>query len=185
MLQDIWRDQQPRTVQPRIARARLCLPVIICVVTTVLTFFNSLAEAEYAQTAETLSQVKKVYVGSLGDKQGATALRDKLIRRLRKSHNIEVAASAAEADAVITGNGEIWVKGYISTNPKPSPYNRQAVYGGYLSVELKGKDNEILWSSRTTPGKLLWDDITQDLANQQVKKLLAALKHSHGTGHSV
>jgi hypothetical protein len=47
----------------------------------------------------------------------------------------------------------------------------------YLSVELRGKDNESLWSSRITPGKfqVLWNGVTQDLANQQVKKLLEAL----------
>jgi len=32
-------------------------------------------------------------------------------------------------------NGEILRKGYISTDPKPSPYNRQPVYEGYLIGE--------------------------------------------------
>jgi hypothetical protein len=121
-----------------------------------------------------------VYVGSLGDKQDATDLRDKLIKRLRKARAIEVVANPNEADAIITGTHEIWVKGYISTNPKPSPWNRQAIYDGYLSAELKGKDNETLWSYRATPGPFQWNGDPQDLVNRLAKKLNAAL-HQNGS----
>jgi hypothetical protein len=132
-----------------------------------------------AQTAQTLSEVKKVYVASLGDKDGAAELRDKLIGRLKKSRDIEVVGIPSAADAVITGTGETWLKGYISTNPKPSPYNRQPVYDGYLSVELHGKDSAILWSYYVTPGKLRWSDVPQDLVDRLTKKLLAALRQQH------
>jgi hypothetical protein len=53
------------------------------------------------QTAETLPQLKKIYVASLGGKQGAAELRDKLILRLKKSPAIEV-RSSSEADAILT-----------------------------------------------------------------------------------
>jgi hypothetical protein len=114
-------------------------------------------------------------VGKLGDKQGATELRGKLIQRLRKTRGIEVVAIPGEADAIIKGTGEIWLKGYTSTNPKSSPYNRQPIYDGYLSVELQGKDNAALLSYRVTPVKFQWNDVPQDLVNRLVKKLLAAL----------
>jgi hypothetical protein len=143
--------------------------------------FSTTWDGAHAQTAETLAQAKKVYVASLGDKQGATGLRDKLILRLRKCRGIEVAGSPSEADAIITGTGEIWVKGYINSNPKPSPYNRQPVYDGYLTVELRGKDSAILWSDHVTPGKFQWDDIPQDLVNRAAKKLLAALHPNSGS----
>jgi len=120
-------------------------------------------------------------VGSLGAKQGASELRDKLIQRLHKARGIEVVPNPSQADAIITGTGEIWLKGYISTSPRPSPYNRQPVYDGYLSVEIKGKNNQILWSCRATPSRFLWNGLPQDLVNRLAKRLLAAL---HQTGGS-
>jgi hypothetical protein len=82
------------------------------------------------QTAETLPQLKKIYVASLGGKQGAAELRDKLILRLKKCSGIEVVGSSSEADAILTGTGETWLNGYINTSSKPSPYSRQPVYSG-------------------------------------------------------
>jgi hypothetical protein len=136
------------------------------------------------QTALTVSQVKKVYVDTLGYKKGASELRDALIARLRKSKEIEVVAAAGDADAVITGNGEIWIKGYYTTDPKPSKYNQVPIYGGMLSVELKGKHDETLWSYLVTPSKVRWGSITQNLSDQMVKKLLETLRKSASTGAS-
>jgi|ERR1700730_10195523 hypothetical protein len=164
-------------------RVRTAPLVIICIILAALTQLPAPATADYAQTAETLSQVKRVYVGSLGDKRGATELHDKLIRRLRKARGIEVVASPGEADAIITGTGEIWLKGYINTNPKLSPSTRQAVYDGYLSVELHGKDNAALWSYRVTPGMFRWSDLSQDLVNRLVKQLLTALDPNRSVRH--
>ena len=131
-----------------------------------------------AQTALKLSQVKKVYVDSLGDKNGAKDLRDALIGQLRKSHEIQVVDKANDADAVITGSAEVWVKGYYSTNPKPSKLNEIPIYGGFLSVELKGKGDETLWSYLVTPSKIQWNGVTKDLTGQLTKKLLETLKTS-------
>lgn len=54
----------------------------------------------------------------------------------------------------------------MSTNPKPSTYNRQPVYDGYLSVELPGKDNAALWSAVIKPGGFPWNGVPEDLANR-------------------
>jgi hypothetical protein len=177
MSQAIWGDPFPGIDRVRRLDIRVFSPLmLIRVVTAIFTLFSAPGRAEHAQTAATLSQVKRLYVGSLGAKQGATELHDKLIKRLRKARGIEVVANPSEADAIITGTGEIWVKGYISTSPKPSPQNRQPVYDGYLSAELKGKDNETLWSYRATPGQFLWNGVTQDLVNRLAKQLLKALQ---------
>jgi hypothetical protein len=137
------------------------------------------------QSAVSVSQVKKVYVDSLGDKKGASELREALIARLRKSREIQVVASAGEADAVITGSGEVWVKGHYNTSPRPSKNNEVAIYGGMLSVELKGKNDETLWSYLVTPSKMRWTSVAQDLAAQTVKKLLETLRNGDkaGTAH--
>lgn len=177
--QSFRKDRHPRG-QRGSAHAHSCLLASICVVAALL-LLSAPPKADCAQTADTLSQVKKVYVGSLGAKQGATELHDKLVKRLRKARGIEVVASPGEADAIITGTGEIWLKGYISTNPKPSPWNRKPVYGGYLSAELKGKDNETLWSYRATPGKFQWNGVIQDLVNRLAMRLLASLHQNSGS----
>jgi hypothetical protein len=108
-------DRFPRGIRRGSTHAYSCPLVSICVVAATLLLLSTPASADCAQTAETLSQIKRVYVGSLGEKQGATELHDELIRRLRKTRGIELVAVPSEADAVITGTSEIWLKGYIST----------------------------------------------------------------------
>jgi hypothetical protein len=163
----------------RIVRKWLTLAVMVLACT-----FGASAGSQVAgaQTAVKLSQIKKVYVGSLGDKKGAADLQAEMIKRLKENHAVQVVATAAEADAVMTGSGETWVKGYYSTSPRPSRYAQSTIYGGTLSVEVKGKDNETLWSYLVTPSKFTWGTVTQDLADQMVKKFVKALEDSTATG---
>jgi hypothetical protein len=137
-----------------------------------------------AQTVIPLSQIKKIYVDSLGAKKGSTELRDALVKRLRKVRGLEVVSTKEDADAVITGTGELWVKGYYTTNPRPSAYGQNAIFGGMLSVEVKDKHNETLWSYLVTPGKFHWDSVAQNLADLLVKKFEEALQASNVKGAS-
>jgi hypothetical protein len=50
-------------------------------------------------------------VDSLGREEGATELRDAMIKALHKNSDIQIVTTASEADAVIKGNGKIWVTG--------------------------------------------------------------------------
>jgi hypothetical protein len=136
------------------------------------------AKGRCPQTAETLPVVKIVYVESLGDNQGAKELRDWLIQRLRKARGIQLTQSPNGADAVITGTGSVWITGFIRTSPKPSPWSRQAVFDGYLSVELKGKDNQTLANCSVKPARFHWNEVPRDLADRCAKKLLAGLQHN-------
>jgi hypothetical protein len=154
-------------------------PFIICILAATVMYSTTVGGVR-AQTAETLSQVKKVYVASLGGKQGAAELRNKLILRLKKCPGIEVVGCPNEAEAILTGTGETWQTGYINTSPKPSPYSRQPVYDGYLSVELHGKGGAILWSCHVTPSKFQWNDVPQDLVNRTAKNLLVAVRQVSG-----
>jgi ABC-type phosphate transport system substrate-binding protein len=54
--------------------------------------------------------------------------------------------------------------------------SRQPIYHGFLSVEILGKDNEPLWSFLVTPSKMAAGDITKDLADHLVAKLVEALE---------
>ncbi len=129
-----------------------------------------------AQTAESLSQVKKVFVESFGRDDAAGKVRGRVIKQLRRNGKLEVVTTRKEADAVIKGNASIWVSGYFSMNARVPSNSRQPFLHGFLSVEIEGKDDEPLWSYLVTPSKFRSGAITDDLADQLVTKLAGALK---------
>jgi len=127
-----------------------------------------------AQTATGLAGVKSVCIGSLGDKPGAAALREHLAAELEKTHRFRIVANHADADAVLGGSGETWVKEHYSLNPRTrSVGDSQALYAGYLSVELRAKNNEVLWSYLATPHAAS-GDVERELARLVAKKLAAS-----------
>jgi len=126
-----------------------------------------------AESINSLAQVKTLYVSPFSGGEQADRLREKFIRHLAGSR-FKLVQSAKSADAVLTGTVEIWVKGYISVNPRSASTERQAVYAGYLSVEVSRPDGEPLWSSLVTPRKLQWSDIDENLASNGAKKLVEA-----------
>jgi phosphate transport system substrate-binding protein len=116
--------------------------------------------------------VKNVYVDSFGDKPGASDLREQVTSELRKSPGFHVVAAPAEADLTLTGTGEVWVKSHYSLNPRNRSVNdSQAVYTGYLSVELKDKKGETVLSYLATPHSSGSHDVSRILARLVVKKL--------------
>lgn len=128
----------------------------------------------HGQTATELHQVKKIYVDTFAYKLGATELRQRIIDDLRKDRTLEMVSAPSQADAVLKSSGEIWVKAYISVNPR-SPGSRYPTYGGFLSSQLLGKGGETLWSDLVTGGTSA-SDIHQELAQKLVKNLQAALR---------
>jgi phosphate ABC transporter phosphate-binding protein len=138
----------------------------------------------YAQAAERLSQVRKVYVDSLGTDNGAAEMRKQIVRQLRGSRDVQVVQDPKEADALIKGTGRIWTTGYISLSPRSHSLS-QPVFEGFLSVEVVGKSGETLWSYLVTPSKFPWNGITSDLAHQIANKLLRAIKEEGQQASSV
>jgi phosphate ABC transporter phosphate-binding protein len=149
---------------------------VLCSFTAQLILMFAGVSSGRAQTAETLSQVKKVYVEPFGTENGAAKLRDRMIKQLRKNRRLEVVTVPNEADAVIKGSGSIWVTGYISNDPRVPSNARQPIFHGFLSVEVVGKNNEPLWSYLVTPSKFGTGAITQELADHLVTKLTEALE---------
>src|SRR5271157_1975729 len=127
-----------------------------------------------AQTATDLSPVKKVFVSPMSGGNGAAELHQSLVKQLRKSGEFEVVATSSQADAVIKASGQIWVKGHFATSPRTPKTNRQAIYGGFLSVEVVGADNAVLWSYLVTPSKFFWGSISEDLSDNLVREMVAA-----------
>jgi len=129
--------------------------------------------AARGQHIDSISQAKTLCIESFGGGPDAALLRDSLVRRLEKSRRFRIVQSPAEADAVVTGTGVIWIRGFIAVNPRTPNNDREAVYGGYLSVEAAA-GGQPLWSWLATPGKLVWSNVVDDLAGRAAKKLLEA-----------
>jgi hypothetical protein len=147
---------------------------ILCALCAVLVCtFPSINNA-VGQTAESLSKVKKVFVDSFGTEAGAKELRDAIVKALRKYRDIQIVATASEADAILKGSGKIWVTGSMNVGLRGGV--SQKTYNGYLQGELMGKGNNTLWSYRVTPSKFPWNGIIWDLASHLVNNLIAALQ---------
>jgi len=125
-----------------------------------------------AKGADSLSQVKTLYVEAFTGGTPAAQLRDNLVHRFAKSSRFRLVQSSKEADAIMKGTGQIWVRGYITTNSRAPQTNRQAVFGGYLSLEVVGADGQPLWSWLVTPGRFAWSSVVDDLAGHAAKRLL-------------
>ena len=149
----------------RIAAGLCTLPLLI----------STTAAGGYGQGTERLSQVRKVYVDSLGTDRGAADMREQMVRRLRRSHEIEVVSESKDADAVIRGTGRTWITGHVSASPRSHRLVEPA-FGGFLSVEVIGKNGDTLWSYLVTPSNLTWNSISDDLARQMTDKLLASIR---------
>jgi phosphate transport system substrate-binding protein len=127
--------------------------------------------------------LRRLYVEPFTTKEGSENLRDDVIAELRKPGSapppvsFSLVTSAAAADVVLGGGGEIWVRGYRSLNPRAgeSPSNGTPVYGGFLSVELRDLKGETLWSYLVTPSSA-GGDVSSNLAKQIAKRVAEALR---------
>lgn len=130
----------------------------------------------HPQADTRLDQIKKLYVEPLSVKAGTEKLRQDLITQLRKLNAITLVSSRVGADAILSANGEIWVKGYVSLNPRSGrwPSDGTPLYSGFLSVEIKGLDGATLWSYLVTP-EAASQDISKNLSKRVAEHLSAAL----------
>jgi hypothetical protein len=121
--------------------------------------------------------VERIFVGSLGTSSEAQQIRHALIEKLRHT-TLKIAEAPEAADATLTGTGEVWIKGYYSLNPRAREVGKEAhpIYGGFLSVELRNAQNEVLWSYLVTPRPYGPDAVSRNLAEQIVKKLREMLQ---------
>ena len=136
----------------------------------------------FGQNATSLNAVHSVYLGSFGNQPGAQDLRRALMDALKRSP-LHVSVSA-QADAVLEGVGEIWIRGHHSLSPRARTNDVYAepIYGGYLSVRARGKNGEILWSYFVNPKRAAFGgDLKHDLAVRLVDNLTEAISRSTDT----
>ena len=131
-----------------------------------------------ASAQEPSGPVRKIFVDLFQGRLGVGQLREAVVARLRASHEVRLVNSAAEADLVVRGNGETWVKGHLAVNPHAASSTREAVYGGYLSLEVERRNGEMLWSYLVTPGKMHWSGVDEDMAEHIVRLMLPVLKRA-------
>jgi phosphate ABC transporter phosphate-binding protein len=127
------------------------------------------------QTAR--SGVTRLYVEAFATKAGGEQLREKVTAELRKENSVSLVPVESDADLILGGGGEIWVRGYRSFSPRSPmklPANGIPVYGGYLSVELKNKRGITVWSYLATPGTSS-GDVSKELSRHIAKHLAEAL----------
>jgi phosphate transport system substrate-binding protein len=129
------------------------------------------------QTSPADHSTRRIYVEPFVTKQGSEKFREDVVAGLRKLNSVSLARDESNADVILGGGGEVWIKGYRSHNPQlgnPLP-NGTPIYTGFLSIELKDRNGETLWSYLATPPASS-RDISKDLSALIVKKLAEALE---------
>ena len=140
--------------------------------------FSVMAQPVFSDQADTkLAGIKRIFVERFPAKTGSEKLREDLVAELRRLGSLSIVASESDADAIVTGDGETWIKGYRSLNPRSGrlPSNGEPEYAGFLSVELKDTKGETLWSYLVMLGPAS-EKISKDLSKQIVKHLTDVLK---------
>jgi phosphate ABC transporter phosphate-binding protein len=140
-------------------------------------FWCAMLGPAHAGQSATANQVRRLYVEPFATQAGSEKFREDVIAELRKLKSVSLAADESSADAILGGGGEVWVKGYRSHNPQLGNVaaNGTAIYGGFLSIELRDKNGQTLWSYLATPPEAS-DNVSKDLSALIVKKLVEALK---------
>jgi phosphate transport system substrate-binding protein len=144
-----------------------------------------LTAAARSQTVVSLSEVKKIYVTPLGQGKLGSEFQQRVISRLRKDGSLEVVDSRQRADAVLSGDGQIWVTGHVSNNPRSPASSVHAIYSGFLSARVTDRGNQVMWSYLVTPRKFAWGGIVQDLSDNLTAKLLDARQEKREAEASV
>jgi phosphate ABC transporter phosphate-binding protein len=150
--------------QPATGLSKICCLMIIAAFCT----------GAAAERVDSLTRARTLYVETFTGGVQAAQLRESLVRKLAKSHRFQVVQSPANADAVVTGTGQIWVRGFVAINPHTPATDREAAYGGYLSLEVDGAHGQPLWSWLATPGQRAWGSVFDDIAGRAAKELVGA-----------
>ncbi|MGB6134635.1 MAG: phosphate ABC transporter substrate-binding protein PstS [Acidobacteriaceae bacterium] len=154
-----------------------------CMAIAAILAFSWMGCSVCAQTAFPASEpIRSIFVGPFRGKFGSANLRKEVVERLRRSSKVTLVNSPSDADAVVEGDGELWVEGYQTLSPRAGSSMRQTVYGGYLSLEVKNRNGETVWSYLVTPGRMRWHGVDQDMADHVVKLMLAALARGRTGG---
>jgi hypothetical protein len=127
-------------------------------------------------TVHQLKDVTRVYVGTFGDAFGADLIRSKVIAHLVKSHRIEVVENEEQADAILTGAGQVTSSHFYSASATTTNASAQGGtrYQATAGIRLLSKDSKILWADDATNGRF-YRSATSNIADKITKSLLKAI----------
>jgi phosphate transport system substrate-binding protein len=139
-----------------------------------------------AEQTAPANQIRRLYVEPFATQAGSEKFREDVIRELRKLNSVSLVADESSADAILGGGGEVWIKGYRSHNPQLGKVvpNGTPMYTGFLSIELRDKHGQTLWSYLATPPAAS-EDLSKDLSTLIVKKLVEALKQGEAPSQTL
>jgi phosphate transport system substrate-binding protein len=138
-----------------------------------------------AETAFAPPSVHRIFVNEFGTKPEASIVRQSLIEELKKK-GFKVVNAFEGADAILSGDSEIFVKEYYSLYARAgtSPAHGKPIYGGYVSVELKTPGGETLWSYLAT-ARSDSKDAPRHLSSEIVQHLIDSLTSPENKAHSI
>ncbi len=156
-----------------------------------LRFFISLAlccgmaASAFARQTVPSNSTRRIYVEPFATQESSGKFRQDVISELRKIKSVSLAEDESSADDILGGGGEIWIKGYRSHNPQLGTVapNGTPIYTGFLSIELRDRSGQTLWSYLATPPAAS-ADVAKDLSILIVKKLEDALKQGQTPAHT-
>jgi phosphate transport system substrate-binding protein len=132
-----------------------------------------------AEPVDSLAKVRSLYIADFGGSQDAGRLRASFVQHLAGGR-FTIVSSREQADAIIQGTGQIWLRGYIAINPRTPSTDRQPVFGGYLSITVTNAQGEPLWSWLATPSRNRWTSIVDDLSGHAARKFVDAANAATG-----
>ncbi len=142
----------------------------------------ALTLSSFALRTGSAEPVKTLFIRPFTTPSNAEGLRRELISELKKFSSVAVVSDEAKADATLNGGGEIWVRGYLSLNPRSGrmPQDGRPIYDGYLSVELTDSKGQTFWSYLATPLPGT-EDATRGLTKTIAKHLAEVLQKGDST----
>jgi phosphate transport system substrate-binding protein len=154
-----------------------CVRLAVCF----CALFVSISARANAQLAERISDIKHIALDWAESGKGSTAVKGRVVDKLKASGKVQIVKDPAQADAVVRGSATIWATEYISSSPR-SRGAEQAIYQGYATAELSGQGSKTLWSYLATPRRTGWKSITDDLGDQLGSALVEVLEHKEDGG---
>jgi hypothetical protein len=128
------------------------------------------------ENPQRLQDVRKIYVDTFGNGDGADVIRSKVITRLVKAGRFEVVQSAEQADAVLTGASQVSKTSHYSASANGQYGNASGGtrYHATAGIQLLSKDQRILWADDASNGAFS-RSASSSLADHIVKDLLKAI----------
>lgn len=150
-----------------------------CFRTGTLVAFAFLSSAYAARTCAqgtaVLPAVKRVAFDWASSDQHSSAVGDRVLHKLKASKLVTIVSSSEQADETLRGNATIWAVGREASSLRSKGAER-TIYKGYASIEVAGKDGQVLWSYLATPRSVGWSGIREDLADQLAQEFLKRSK---------